>query len=66
MNRSVSFPAQRNFNSYMVRLKADLPELAFSQEYNFNSYMVRLKVDKVLEYEKTIKFQFLYGAIKRV
>ena len=54
-----------DFNSYMVRLKASLAHLTRRTVAYFNSYMVRLKGASTWTLRGNIKFQFLYGAIKR-
>ena len=53
-----------NFNSSMVRLKADQRRQKSSSKKYFNSSMVRLKEETVVTEELFDEFQFLYGAIK--
>ena len=58
--------AQKGFNSYMVRLKAQtkLHSRRCSNK-SFNSYMVRLKdSDEKIAFKMLSEFQFLHGTIK--
>ena len=58
--------ARRNFNSKMVRLKANHGGRITTLENNFNSKMVRLKVPRAWSwFEDDGRFQFQNGAIKR-
>ena len=52
------------FNSTLVRLKRQRPNVELKCENNFNSTLVRLKRSGYKGFKKIIKFQFHLGTIK--
>ena len=54
-----------DFNSTMVRLKAQFANPYPQMEMDFNSTMVRLKENGISYFFIYLEFQFHYGTIKR-